>query len=71
MNETELHGVPHRDGDGPTTPPRYLGLHKVSANFTIPINISSVKYALKSVLGLGDTWVPHGDGSHLDGWRGS
>ena len=31
-------------------------------NFTMPNNISSIKYALKSVLGLADVGVPHGDG---------
>ena len=31
-------------------------------NFTIPNNISSVKFALKSVPGLADAGVPHGDG---------
>ena len=31
-------------------------------NFTMPNNISSMKYALKSVPGLADVGVPHGDG---------
>ena len=31
-------------------------------NFPMPNNISSVKYALKSVPGLADAGVPHGDG---------
>ena len=31
------------------------------ANFTIPNNISSIKYALKSVPGLADAGVLHGD----------
>ena len=31
-------------------------------NFPMPNNISSVKYALKSVPGLADVGVPHGDG---------
>ena len=31
-------------------------------NFTLPNNASSVKYALKSVPGLADAGVPHGDG---------
>ena len=30
-------------------------------NFTIPNNISSIEYALKSALGLADVGVPHGD----------
>ena len=30
-------------------------------NFTMPNNISSMKYALKSVPGLADVGVPHGD----------
>ena len=37
-------------------------------NFTMPNNISSMKYALKSVPGLADVGVPHGDG---DGPRAS
>ena len=31
-------------------------------NFTMPYNISSMKYALKSVPGLVDVGVPYGDG---------
>ena len=31
-------------------------------NFTMPNNISSMKYALKSVPGLADVGDPHGDG---------
>ena len=31
-------------------------------NFTLSINISSMKYALKSVPGLADVRVTHGDG---------
>ena len=31
-------------------------------NFDVPNNVSSMKYALKSVPGLPDVWVPHGDG---------
>ena len=30
------------------------------SNFDIPNNVSSMKYALKSVPGLADVWVPHG-----------
>ena len=29
-------------------------------NFDIPNNVSSMKYAPKSVPGLADVWVPHG-----------
>ena len=32
-------------------------------NFNIPNYISSMKYALKSVPGLADVGVPHGDGN--------
>ena len=31
-------------------------------NFTKPYNMSSMKYTLKSVPGLADVGVPHGDG---------
>ena len=31
-------------------------------NFTMPNNSCSMKYALKSVPGLADVGVPHGDG---------
>ena len=37
-------------------------------NFTMPNNISTMKYALKSVSGLADVGVLHGDG---DGPRAS
>ena len=30
-------------------------------NFTMPNNISSIKYVLQSVPGLADVWVPHWD----------
>ena len=60
-------GVPHgdEDGDGPKTPHRCLeGSGKIyqMTNFTLPNNISSMKYAIKSVPGLADIGVPHGDG---------
>ena len=58
-------GVPHGDGDGPKTPPRCMeGVWKKFqiTNFIIPNNISSMKCALKSVPGLADVGVPHGDG---------
>ena len=32
------------------------------ANFTVPTNMSTIKYALKSVPGLADVGVPHGVG---------
>ena len=44
-------------------------------NFNMPNNVSSMKYALKSVPGLADVGVPHGDGDgaelHPDVWGGS
>ena len=59
-------GVPHGDGDGPRTPPRCIegGVWKKfqMTNFNMPNNISSIKYALKSVPCLADVGVPHGDG---------
>ena len=43
-------------------------------NFTMPNKICSIKYALKSVPGLADVWVSHGDGVdpelHPDVWTG-
>ena len=43
-------------------------------NLTVPNNFSFMKYAEKSVPGLADVGVPHGDGdgprTHPDGWRG-
>ena len=62
-------GVPHVDGDDPRTSPRCMGqvwkkFHVT--NFDMPNNVSYVKYALKSVPGLADVEVPHGDG---DGTR--
>ena len=32
-----------------------------TTNFYMPNNVSSMKYALKSVPGLADVGVPHGD----------
>ena len=58
-------GVLHGDGDGPRTPPRCLeGVRKKfqTTNFTMPNNSCSMKYALKSVPGLADVGVLHGDG---------
>ena len=63
INETELHGVPHGDRDGPRTPPRWLDRKKFQMNYLIlPNNFSFMKYAEKSVPGLADVGVPHGDG---------
>ena len=58
-------GVPHGDGDGFRTPPRCLeGVRKKfqMTNLTMPKNFSFLKYAQKSVPGLADVGVPHGDG---------
>ena len=38
------------------------------SNFTMPNNTCSIKYALKSIPGVADVGVPHGDG---DGYRTS
>ena len=35
-------------------------------NFSMPNNVSSIKYALKSVPGLADVGVPHGDGDCVE-----
>ena len=58
-------GVPPEVGVGPRTSPRCL--EEVWKKFqitilTIPSNINSMKYALKSVPGLADVRVPHGVG---------
>ena len=58
-------GVPHGDGDGPRTPPRCMEAvwKKFQIiNFDMLNNVSSMKYALKSVPGLADVGVPHGVG---------
>ena len=58
-------GVPHRDGHGPRTPPRCMGRvwkKFQMTNFDMPNNFSSMKCVLKSVPGLPDAGVPHGDG---------
>ena len=58
-------GVPHGDGDGPRTPPRWLeGVWKQfqTTNLTMPNNIFTMKFPLKSVPGLADVGVPHGVG---------
>ena len=48
----------------PEVHPDVQGVRKIfkMANFTLLNNISSVKYALKSVPGLAVVGVPHGDG---------
>ena len=58
-------GVPHGVEDGPRTTPRCVGRvwkKFQMTNFDMPNNVSSMKYALKSVPGLADVGVPHGDG---------
>ena len=58
-------GVLQGDGDGPRATPRWLeGVWKKfqMTNLTMPNNSCSLKYALKSVPGLADVGVPHGDG---------
>ena len=58
-------GVLHGDGDGPMTPSQMSGevTKKFQmTNFTMPNNSFSMKYALKSVPGLADVGVLHGDG---------
>ena len=56
-------GVPHGDGDGPRTPPRWLeGVWKKfqMTNLTMPNNFSSMEYAEKSAPGTAHGGVPHG-----------
>ena len=58
-------GVPHGVEDGPRTPPRCLeGVWKKfqMTNLTMPNNIFTMKFPLKSVPGLADVGVPHGVG---------
>ena len=58
-------GVPHGDGDGPSAPPRCLEGVRISFQMTyfiMPNNIFFMKHALKSVPGLADGGVPHGNG---------
>ena len=57
-------GVPHADGDGPKTPPRWLeGVWKKFQmnNLIMPSNFSFMKYAEKSAPGTADGGVSHGD----------
>ena len=57
-------GTPMGMGMVPELHPDVQGVRKKfqMTNFTIPNNISFMKYALKSVPGLADVGVPHGDG---------
>ena len=57
-------GVPHAVEDGPRTTPRCGGRVWKKfrmTNFDMPNNFFSTKYALKSVPGVADVGVPHGD----------
>ena len=51
-------------GMGPELHPYVRGVWKkcLMTNFTMPNNLSSMKYALKSGPGLADVGDPHGDG---------
>ena len=56
-------GVPHGVEDGPRTSPRCLeGVWEKfqMTNVTMPNNLCSMKYALKSVPGIADVGDPHG-----------
>ena len=67
INETD------GDGDGPRTPPRWLeGVWKKFqiTNLTMPNNFSFIRYAQKTVPGLADVGVPHGDEGPSQGWIG-
>ena len=58
-------GVPHGGGDDSRTQPRCLeGVRKKfqMTYFSLTNKTSFMKYALKSVPGLADAGVPHGDG---------
>ena len=58
-------GVPHGNGDEAQNFTQMSGgvwKKFQMTNFTMPNNISSMKYAVKSVPGLPDVGVPHGDG---------
>ena len=52
----------------PELHPDVLGVRKKfqMTNFTMTNNISSMKYTLKSVPGLADVGVPHGDGDCVE-----
>ena len=56
-------GVPHGVEDRPRITPRCVGWvwkKFQMTNFYMPYYVFSMKYALKSVPGLADVWVPHG-----------
>ena len=58
-------GVTHGVGDDPRNPPRCLERVRKKfemTNFPISNNFSFMKHAEKSVPGLADVGVPHGDG---------
>ena len=57
-------GSPMGLGMAPELHPDDWGVRKKfkMTNFTMPNNTSSMKYALKSVPGIADVGVPHGDG---------
>ena len=58
-------GVPHGDEDGPRTPLRCLEAVREKfqlTNLIMPNNFFYMNCALKSVPGLADVGVPHGDG---------
>ena len=59
-----MSGSPMGMGMVPELQPDVQGVCKKfqMTNFTMPNNISSMKYALKSVPGLADVGVTHGDG---------
>ena len=57
-------GVPHGVEDGPRTTPRRVGWFWKKfqmTSFYMRNNVSFMKYALKSIPGLADVGVPHGD----------
>ena len=57
-------GVSHGDRNGPRTPSRcteWVMKKFQMTHFDMPNNVSSMKYALKSIPGLADVGVPHGD----------
>ena len=61
-----MSGLTHGGGDGPRTPPRCMGFvwkKFEMTNFYKSNNVFSMKYALKSVPGLADVGVPHGEGN--------
>ena len=58
-------GVLHGDEDGPRTPPRCLEAVREKfqlTNLNVTNNFFFMMHSLKSVPGLADVEVPHGDG---------